>query len=63
MIVGRTYAARAPSTTPHEWFAWHPVRMEDGRLAWLTVVLRQWRWHENATWVADYSGYAYMARP
>lgn len=26
---------------PHRWYAWHPVRLRDGRWAWLEVVLRR----------------------
>jgi hypothetical protein len=30
-------------TTARLWFAWHPVRLRDGRFAWLEKV---WRWRE-----------------
>lgn len=41
MIWGETddaYSTRI--TTPHAWFAWHPVTLTDGRWAWLTTVQR-----------------------
>ena len=43
MIWGRTYDSRRAGRyhwrEPRSWFAWHPVRFEDGRWAWLTEVL------------------------
>jgi hypothetical protein len=32
------------------WFAWHPVRLEDGRMAWLEVVERQAFFHYDISW-------------
>ena len=32
------------------WFAWHPVRLIDGRLAWLRTV------HRRQHWVGIYYG-------
>lgn len=44
MIWGQKYgereAALARRRGPHEWFAWRPVRLDDGRWAWLRVVFR-----------------------
>lgn len=32
-------------TTPHRWFAWRPVTLENGRTAWLQYVMRyKLRW-------------------
>jgi hypothetical protein len=25
----------------HKWFAWHPVRLDDGRRVWLETILRR----------------------
>lgn len=42
MIWGRTdEEARYVSKLWRRWFAWRPVRLLDGRMAWLQVV--QWR--------------------
>lgn len=38
------------------WFAWHPVRLMDGRLAWLCEVQR--RWNENLNPWCDASGWS-----
>ena len=41
----------------HGWFAWHPVRIENNRCAWLELVMRKGRrvhsWHE-AWWDFEY---------
>lgn len=42
MIFGETteqWIARA--STPQRWFAWHPVYLSDGRIAWLCYVMRR----------------------
>jgi hypothetical protein len=33
----------------HDWFAWHPVRLDDGRWVWLRRVSR-WLRHASACW-------------
>jgi len=50
MIFGKTYKEEAEITDrwwkqyiqPHSWFAWYPVRLQDGRRAWLEYVVRKW---------------------
>lgn len=43
MIFGETHEQRDKRmTTPHEWFAWHPVPLRNGRFVWLQRVVR-WR--------------------
>lgn len=39
-----------------KWFAWYPVKLVDGKYAWLKVVKRQW--NENLNSWADISGYS-----
>jgi len=29
----------------HIWFAWHPVRCQDGTVVWLEFVWRCWPWY------------------
>lgn len=45
MIVGRTLAQKAARAVAlreqHQWFAWHPVRLKDGRWVWLRSIYRQ----------------------
>jgi len=33
----------------HDWFAWHPVRLDTGRLVWLRCVSR-WKLHPLSDW-------------
>ena len=41
MIYGESDAEwRERTSAPHEWFAWFPVRLIDGRRAWLESVSR-----------------------
>lgn len=41
MIFGETTEQTVDRwTTPHVWFAWHPVILKDGRMLWLESVLR-----------------------
>ncbi len=44
MIYGKTYreeqAEHERLKKPHEWFAWYPVSLIDGRRAWWCTVLR-----------------------
>lgn len=46
MIWGRTKAERDSYRKGHRWFAWRPVRLEDGRWAWMNTV---WREAEECT--------------
>ena len=34
----------------HRWFAWRPVRLEDGRWIWLEVVIREKESHPFDRW-------------
>jgi hypothetical protein len=44
MIWGEMVEARILRiTTPHRWFAWRPVWLLDGRIAWLQYVERRAR--------------------
>lgn len=41
MIFGETYEQYAyRMTTPHRWFTWRPVFLDDGRVVWLESVIR-----------------------
>lgn len=49
MIWGRTDdEARTVAKMWRRWFAWRPVRLLDGRLAWLQVV--EWRARDEVGW-------------
>lgn len=62
MIWGETTAAfNLRITAWHPWFAWHPIQLEDGRMAWLCQVERQWRVDECANWAGDSSRWVYRA--
>ena len=39
-----------------KWWAWHPVMLESGKIAWMQYVYRKWSWEANP-W-GDNSGYA-----
>ena len=41
MIWGKSPDDRKILENWHNWFAWRPVRMEDGRWAWLQFIYRQ----------------------
>lgn len=44
MIFGRKYGTSGLPQRErewHRWFAWRPVRLRDGRVAWLSTVLRR----------------------
>ncbi len=55
MIFGRTYAVKKARKKKADanWFAWHPVHLEDGRWAWLQRLTRE-RWYGYME-----SGYSY----
>lgn len=62
MIWGETddaYSARLH--TPHRWFAWRPVLLEDGRWAWLQTVERQWKRYGPVTEMSE--GACFFYRP
>jgi hypothetical protein len=40
MIYGRMWDVEENWKQPRRWFAWHPVRLDDGRKAWLEHVER-----------------------
>ncbi len=55
MIWGRTKEEeRWITTTWNRWFAWYPVRLTDGRMAWLVVVERRWTELEDGGWTGPY---------
>jgi hypothetical protein len=39
----RAYAKKKRATPWHEWYAWYPVRLKDGRWFWLETVHRRAR--------------------
>jgi hypothetical protein len=51
MIFGETVGARKQRVCRwHHWFAWYPVKLLDGRVAWLETVERR----ESDVWPAWY---------
>lgn len=53
MIWGRTHDE---SPAGRWWYAWHPVRLEDGRWAWCQLVYRRTRSSYGDSW------YEYLTR-
>ncbi len=54
---GPTYEQKMEAKAqPHKWFAWRPVRLEDGRCAWLEIVERIGTYHSyiDAWWSFNY---------
>jgi hypothetical protein len=48
MIIGRV-SRNTPLTDWHKWFAWRPVVILDGRIAWLETVQRR-KSHSKDRW-------------
>ena len=47
------------------WFAWYPVKLTNGNIAWLKPVNRQWDWNLNpwcdsTGWSGTDGGYSYQ---
>jgi hypothetical protein len=42
MVFGTAAAQIEFDRTAHLWWAWFPVRLQDGRVAWLGSVCRWW---------------------
>lgn len=42
MIFGRTTEEKNKKYDHHLWYAWYPVKLLDGRWAWLQYVTRCW---------------------
>lgn len=64
MIWGQTKEqAKAAFERPTLVFAWRPIRLVDGRWAWMTHVLRKWVEDEGANWAGDGSRYEYEEWP
>lgn len=45
--------------TPTDVFAWLPIRLEDGRRAWLEMVRKHYFRDPSPTWAGDDSYYYY----
>lgn len=58
MIWGKTYKQQQEERDRKNanWFAWHPVHLEDGRWCWLERVKRNY-WHSYGN-----SGWEYYAK-
>lgn len=61
MIWGETHKQRKAredaARKPHRWFVWHPVRLTDGRYAWLRYVTRQWRNYDDEMMCIRFRGW------
>lgn len=63
MIFGTMHkekADRSLSRGEELWFAWHPVRLNDGRWLWLDYVWRRW---ECDKFAPTNCGWHYKANP
>jgi len=63
MVFGTAAAQIEFDRTAHIWWAWFPVRLQDGRIAWLGPVCRWWAEDRRrmATPGADGGGWRYAA--
>jgi hypothetical protein len=64
MIWGVKTAERSPSRHDY-WFAWHPVRLRDGRCAWFSQIYRSMEYDiaapANGGWTYYETYYEYRA--
>jgi hypothetical protein len=60
MIVGKVLDANwyAKLQEWHTWFAWRPVVLSDGRIAWFHRIQRRWQ-HDDGNWAGDNSHWEY----